>query len=482
MSHRPTSTTGPTGPTTTAGLAGDPAGLTGGRAGGHAARRAATRRPRAHRTSALPPLLAHGLGSVSWQQALRRTGMPFASPAVEPARSTAALVGAAAGGVLATACATAAMAAVTAAPGDRLGSCLRPAVLGALAPLPVLGPGVGSYAEAGAAWRLARSSSDDDLVVAMRAGAGAAAFGLVHQLVRTGVDRLLDVAFPPPARSHAVPPDTSLNVVGPDVGDTGTGPDGFVVYLDGVGRCEDRTTPVGRAFAAAVAERLPRWSVVMSLMPNDVTQQPAWRRPVTGPLWALLHRRSPAWTVGRGVWEAVVAVDPRYRDLLADEHTRQVVAHLQAAGYRSGSGTPVVLVGLSGGAQTALRVASETARSLAGAPVDVVTFGAFSDGSADLDGVRRVHAVVSWGDPTELLPVLLFPSRWTALGVGAWRRARRAGTVVVRRHDFATHVGRSGYLSPDAHAPDGRTRLAQAADVVAAAARQLMADRTRVVS
>lgn len=429
--------------------------------------------------SSLPALLLHGLGSVGWQQALRRTGMPFASPAAAPARSAASLLGAAAGGVLATAAATTALAVVTEVPARRLRACLRPAGWGALAPLPVLGTGFGAYAEAAVAWGFSRAATDDRASAAVRTGLGLAVFGLVHGLVGGSVDRLLDAAFPPPRRPAAAPPATRLNVVGPDVGDTGDGPDGYVVYLDGVGRCERRTTPVGRAFAAAVAERLPRWTVVMSMMPNDVTQEPAWLRPVTGRLWRRLHRASPAWTLTRGVWEAVVALDPRYRDRLAEEHTRQLVAHLRAAGYRAGDGRPVVLVGLSGGAQTALRCASEVARSLGGAPVDVVTFGAFADGSADLVGVRRVHAVVSWGDPAELLPVLLFPSRWTALGVGAWRRARRAGTVVVRRHDWATHIGARGYLSPTAHAPDGRTRLAQAADVVAASARQLLADRTR---
>ena len=54
--------------------------------------------------------------------------------------------------------------------------------------------------------------------------------------------------------------------------------------------------------------------------------------------------------------------------------------------------------------------------------------------------------------------------------------------MVVRRHDFARHIGPQGYLSTTARAPDGRTRLAQAADVVAAAARQIVADRTRVPS
>ncbi|WP_380167785.1 hypothetical protein [Jannaschia sp. R86511] len=443
-----------------------------------------TRRPPA---ALLLPLLGYGLGTVDWQQVLRRTGMPFRSPAVDPSRTALAVAGSVAGGLLATATAGSVLTALTGVPAARTARAVAPATAAGLVPLPLLGPALGAYLEASVAWRCAREGSPGAgraavRTAAVRTGVGVAAFGLVHGLVSTAVERLLDAALPTPPRPAAAPPASRLNVVGPDVGDTGAGPDGYVVYLDGVGRCERRTTPLGRAMAGAVAERLPRWTVVMSLMPNDVTQEPAWLRPVTGRLWRALHRADPAWTVARGVWEAVVAVDPRYRDRLAEEHTTQVVAHLVAAGYRVGSGVPVVLVGLSGGAQTGLRVASEVARSLGGAPVDVVTFGAFADGSADLGGVRRVHAVVSWGDPAELLPVLLFPSRWTALGVGAWSRAKRAGTVVVRRHDWATHIGRGGYLSATAHAPDGRTRLAQAADVVAAAARQLLGGRTRVGS
>lgn len=430
----------------------------------------------------LPALLSFGLGTVDWQRVLRRTGMPFRSPADDPARTVVAVAVTAVGGLLATVSAGSAMVLISGAPADRVGHALRPARFGAIAPLPVVGAGVAAWAETASAWRCTRAGSADGSGSALRTGVALAAAAGVHALVSGTVDRLLDHALPPDEEPASDAPAVGLNVVGPDVGDTGTGPDGFVVYLDGVGRCEARTTPVGRAFAAAVAERLPRWSVVLSLMPQDVTQRPASQRPVTGGLWRAMHRSHPSWTLTRGVWEAVVALDPRYRDRLAQEHTRQLVAHLDAAGYRRGSGAPVVLVGLSGGAQTALRAASEAARSLGGAPVDVVTLGAFADGSADLEGVRRVHAVVSWGDPAELLAVLLFPSRWTALGVGQWRRAKRAGTVVVRRHDFATHIGATGYLSGSALAPDGRTRLAQAADVVAAAAHQLLAGRNRVTS
>jgi len=427
-------------------------------------------------------VVVHGLGSVDWQRALRRTGMPFRTPAGDLGRSALVTAAAAAGGVLASGVAGAALAAVVGLP--RRGRGVGPAALvgSASVPLPLLGPAAGAWAEAEVAWRWARANTADRSLAAARTGVGIALFGLVHAGITAAVEGALDAVLPPPSRPATPPPDTRLNVLGPDVGDTGTGPDGFVAYLDGVGRCETRTTPLGRGFADAVAERLPRWSVVLSLMPNDVTQEPAWRRPVTGPLWERLHRADARTMLVRGVWEAVVALDPRYRERLAEEHTRHVVAHLAAAGYVTGSGAPVVLVGLSGGAQTALRVASDVARSLGGAPLDVVTFGGVADGSAELGGVRRVHAVVSWGDPAELLPVLLFPSRWTGIGVGAWRRAKLAGTVVVRRHDFATHIGTDGYLSASSHAPDGRTRLAQAADVVAAAARQLLEDRTRVPS
>ncbi len=282
--------------------------------------------------------------------------------------------------------------------------------------------------------------------------------------------RLLDRVLRDGAASTPAPPapQTRLNLDPP----VETDPVGFVVYLDGVGRVVRRTTPTGQAFALALRERLAGWTIVMSMMPNDVTQHPAWRRPATGPLWRRLSRRSRSWLIGRGVWEGVVVLDRRYRDRVMADHTATIITHVQAAGYRAGSGVPVLLVGLSAGAQVALHCASDVARALI-APTDVVCLGGFADGAADLSAVRRVHAVVSWGDPAELAPVGFLPSRWVALGVGPWSRAARSRRVVRYRHDYATHIGHTGYLG-DALAPDGRTRRAQSADVVALAARELV--------
>lgn len=406
--------------------------------------------------------VAPAVAVVPWQALGRRLGLPFGSPAPRTA--------------LAVVPATFAAAAVSVVTVERVarlvaGTPDRPparvvATTALLAdPFPVLGP----YAAAAADIVRAASLTPPCRLRPLRIAAATTVLVAGRHAMRRALEATLAASAPAPP--DPTPADTALNVA-PAARPGVHSPAGFVVYFDGVGRATRRTTPVGREFAEAVHRRLPTWTIVMSLMPNDVTQRPAWERPVSGRVWKALGHRSRDWLVARGVWEGIVALDGRYRRRLVAEHTSATVTHLLAAGYRPGSGVPVVLVGLSAGAQTALRVASDVARAMGGAPLDVVTLGGFADGAADLSAVRRVHAAVSWGDPAELAPVPFLPSRWTALHVGAWSRARRRRRVVVQRVDYATHVGRTGYLG-HARCPDGRTRLEQSADLVERAAREL---------
>lgn len=413
-------------------------------------------------------------GAVPWQSLLRRLGPPWRQPQAQEALAVAGLTlaGGAAGTVVTVAAARLAAAALTgSAPPTRA---LLPRLVSGVAPIPVLGRyalGLTQYAHARAlvgrgpagATPPIRTAVATAVVTALLVAGHELTYRLLQHVLRAGT---CEPPAPPPAPAHQ---NRNTAVDEP--------PTGFVVHFDGIGRFVPRPTPVGSRLADELQARLPDWRIVMSLMPGEVTQLPPWYRPVTGRLWRRLMRRSPTWLLARGIWEAVVAVDTRYRPALVAQHQRSVVQHLLAAGYERGGGTPVVFVCLSSGAQTALHSASETARRLA-APVDVVTFGGFADGTADLSGVGRVHAVVSWADPVEALPVLLLPSRWTAFGTGRWSRARRQRRVVVHRHGPATHVGRTGYLGP-ATIADGRTRVEQAADVVARAAQDLVA-RCRV--
>lgn len=444
---------------------------------------AAPARPPGALSSLAVSIAAHAVAGLPVQALGRRLGLPYTAPRSAEAVLAGMLASVLSAMVAVLASAVGVAAAGRAAEGGRAAAAgrvtpglatpslvplVRPLRTAALGALPVLGPILTAVAEVRAAGRLAAAGhGGDGWRTLSRFLAAVACLAGVRLLTQLGLRMALQTGTPPVPTPPA--PLTQLNVQ-PATG-TAARPDGYVVYFDGVGRIVTRTTPAGRRFAAAVGHRLPRWAIVMSLMPNDVTQRPAWRRPATGRVWRRLMRRDPAWLIGRGVWEAVVALDPRYRDRIAADNTTTVLAHLAAAGYRSGSGTPLVFVGLSAGAQTALRCASDVARAL-GAPLDVVCLGGFCEGAVDLSAVRRVHAAVSWGDPAEMAPVLFFPSRWTAFGVGAWSRARRGRVVVVHRHDWATHVGGTGYLS-EAMTSDGRSRLDQAADLVARAAREL---------
>lgn len=431
----------------------------------------ATRRTGREAATTAAVVLAHAIAATPWQAVARRIGLPFRTP--RPATAIPRVAAVLALAASATTLARRLVRLVAApTPGSATASAWAPGAVAAVAPFPVLGPYAAAGADLAVSVRLTRGT-DPPAARVRRALVGAATLVVTREAVRRALCAWLAGGIAATPRTPA--PDLSLNLVATGVG-IGRRPAGYIVYFDGVGRATPRTTPVGRQFAEAIHRRLPTWTVVMSVMPNDVTQRPSWERPATGALWRYLMRRSRNWLVARGIWEAVVALDERYRDRLAVDQTATVLAHVLAAGYPPGSGTPLVLVGLSAGAQTALRSASDVARALGGAPVDVVVLGGFADGGADLSGVRRVHAAVSWGDPAELAPVPFLPSRWTALHVGNWSRARRSRHVVVHHHDYATHVGRTGYLGR-ALTADGRTRMDQSADLVQRAARELLADR-----
>lgn len=440
------------------------------------------------RTAVVAAVVAHAVASVPYQALGRRVGLPYRTP--RPGTAVVCLAATAAAATATSWFGLAVAGAVATGRADGLtagaGRATAPLNAAAAGWLPVLGPLAAVAGEIGTAVRLARPGTGSPTRVAARTAAATTVLVLARVVTFRFLSRLLEVRTPPSPPPPA--PATTLNLTpghaadaqdshpeagGPDAGH----PDGYVVYFDGVGRVIPRTTPVGRDFAAAISARLPRWSVVMSLMPNDVTQRPAWQRPLTGGIWRWLMRRSGDWLVARGVWEAVVALDARYRVRFGRDQTAAVLAHLAAADYQPGSGVPIVFVGLSAGTQTALLAASDVARAL-GAPLDVVSLGGFIDGSADLSAVRRVHTAISWGDPAEMAPVLLFPSRWTALGIGTWSRGLRGRSIVRHRYDWATHVGRTGYLG-SAVISDGRTRLDQAADLVQRAARELHASAGR---
>ncbi|MYX36124.1 MULTISPECIES: hypothetical protein [unclassified Streptomyces] len=240
-------------------------------------------------------------------------------------------------------------------------------------------------------------------------------------------------------------------------------PDAYLVYLDGIGKRRVRDTRDGGQLVTAILARAPELRVLSQVQPYSPLADPLAERPV----WAWLRRRIGLLLFLHNVMQIFVAADRRYRPLYNRAVGRQIATQLLLAGYRPDSGTPVVLLSYSGGAQVATGAVDELHARLH-APLLLITLGGFHNGANDLTHAEHVHRLTSAGDRIERLGTWIFPRRWPLLGRSGWNRARSAGKITVHPLDPATHVGPASYISRTAHTPDGRRYVDRTADTVIA--------------
>ncbi|MEU4134349.1 hypothetical protein [Streptomyces wuyuanensis] len=240
-------------------------------------------------------------------------------------------------------------------------------------------------------------------------------------------------------------------------------PDAYLVYLDGIGKRRVRDSRDGGQLVKALIARAPGLRVLGQVQPYSPLADPLAERPV----WAWLRRRIGVLLFLHNVMQIFVAADHRYRPLYNRAIGSQIAVQLRLAGYRPGSGVPVVLLSYSGGAQVATG-AVDGLRTQLGAPLLLITLGGFHNGANDLTRAEHLHRLTSASDRIERLGTWIFPQRWRVFYGSGWNRARRAGKTTVHRLDPATHVGPRSYISPSARVPDGRSHLDRTADTVTA--------------
>ncbi|MFF3486532.1 hypothetical protein ACFYXC_25120 [Streptomyces sp. NPDC002701] len=238
-------------------------------------------------------------------------------------------------------------------------------------------------------------------------------------------------------------------------------PAAYLVYLDGIGKRRVRDSRDGGQLVKALLAAAPELRVLGQVQPYSPLADPLADRPV----WAWLRRRVGLLLFLHNVMQIFVAADHRYRPLYNRAVGTQTATQLELAGYRPGSGVPVVLLGYSGGAQVATG-AVDVLHTRLRAPLQLIMFGGFHNGANDLTHAERVHRLTSAYDRVERVGTWIFPQRWPLFRRSGWNRAARAGKITVHRLDPATHVGPRSYISPSAHLPDGRTHLDRTAATV----------------
>ncbi|MDO5677747.1 MAG: hypothetical protein Q4G35_09615 [Propionibacteriaceae bacterium] len=237
----------------------------------------------------------------------------------------------------------------------------------------------------------------------------------------------------------------------------------FVVYLSGVGLLDGKQlSRREQAWLKHLDEELPEWRVVADVFPYAVDNRGLLAR-ATKRLWIMLdwlRRRWPWVRVHllinvRNIAQVLVSADPRYGPTFNIGLAQEIWRSLQRHGYRPGSGTPVVLVGFSGGAQMALG-AGWFLHAL-GIPVSLISVGGIFADDPGLDRMQHVWQLRGAKDRAHLIGSFAFPGRWIIAPLSTWGRAKRERRVTRRLIGPMGHDGPRGYFGRRALDAEGRS-------------------------
>lgn len=247
----------------------------------------------------------------------------------------------------------------------------------------------------------------------------------------------------------------------------------YVVYLSGVGTIGgDQLSRRESAWLASLAEVLPGSRIVSDVFPYAVDNRGLLQR-ATVWLWSRLHRWKrkgqalflPMLIELRNVAQVLVSADPRYGPTYNIGLAQEIWRALQRQGYVPGSGTPVTLVGFSGGAQVAL--GSGWFLAGLGVPVSMISVGGIFGDDPGLDRVQHMWHLRGARDRLHLIGNIAFPGRWPTAPFSPWARAKRDGRVTKLQIGPMQHAGAGGYMGRRAIADGGRSHAEITRDAVA---------------
>jgi predicted Abi (CAAX) family protease len=243
----------------------------------------------------------------------------------------------------------------------------------------------------------------------------------------------------------------------------------YVVYLDGIGQTTRDYQPAVANFLKELAQRLPEEIILIEgLMSYSVLNRPLtedrplaffWR-------WAAALQGRAAGLVGilvnlRNVLAVAVSADLRYGPIYNRGIAQQVYDSLLHHGYQPG--TPISLIGYSGGGQIAMGTFAFLSEALQ-VPIEVISLGGVISGNVRALEVQHLYHLVGDKDPVERIGPVVFPRRWQIVILSYWNRAKQMGKISFTSLGPVSHQGPTGMMAPNAYLPDGRSHLQQTLD------------------
>lgn len=255
----------------------------------------------------------------------------------------------------------------------------------------------------------------------------------------------------------------------------------YLVFLTGIsGVSGDVYLPEEIALLRALDERLPHVVLVDDIYPYGITNEALTGQRVFAWFWRFALRmklsgRRLQRFVGfliniRNAAQVAVSGDRRYGPIYNSGSARMIARGLRRHGYPFGSGTPVTLLGYSGGGQIALGAVPYLQRMI-GAPIDVISLGGVFFGDPGIANVRDFYHLYGTRDGVQRTALWFAPSRWQLGGApllfgSRWNQARREGKIRLLPMGSMTHSGRHGYLDDATTLPNGTTHFEQTVQVI----------------
>lgn len=140
----------------------------------------------------------------------------------------------------------------------------------------------------------------------------------------------------------------------------------YIVYLSGIGALSGTSIPAEEVpFIQELQARLPHTRIVDDVFPYSVANRGLTGEHALAWFWQKLEqsRINNAGSLAallinlRNAWQVLVSADPRYGPYMNLGVAQEIGSALLRCGYEPGSGTPVTLIGWSGGGQIAVGAA-----------------------------------------------------------------------------------------------------------------------------
>lgn len=239
----------------------------------------------------------------------------------------------------------------------------------------------------------------------------------------------------------------------------------YLVYLSGIGAIGGNVLASEEEMLLdALEEQLPHTSVIRDVFPYSVTNVGLTSQRVFGGLWRWIMRQriiNPETVLAfliniRNLFQVAVSADQRYGPIYNFGVAKEIVRSLQRAGYPTYSGTPVTLLGWSGGGQISLGAATYLSRMIR-APLRIISLGGVLSSDPGLHTIDHLYHLYGDKDSVQQLGAILFSGRWRTSVRSPWNQALAQNKLSFICLGPIKHNGQDHYLDTEKYLADGQT-------------------------